>query len=413
MFLKRFVFKIMENIYFSKSIRYCWIRLLRIFYQKEYAEFKKYITKTKQGTSKNIIVALNCRSAIFEHIKDIYFYLRDHPSFFVVPIATTKFSIRTHKKKVFSRFESQYGLVHGKNYFSYLWLKKLKPHVYIEPQPTVYADFCKSTIKIMYVHGLANLGFSKDFRHIRIVEKYNYLFLTGPLQKRALLYAHKIYGGRLPEMVEIGFLRGDRLLAKKKDFNRKAFLDKINLQDRFTLLFAPTWGEFSGTKEWIDKIVDIAQELDINILLRLHPILTSGKIGWETSDVNWNIKLQQLAQRYNRVHIAVDDDIDDYLLVSDVAVTDASSVGMEFMLLEKPVIFVPAPIFFKVYGKERPIAWVREGLEARDAADLKDNLKKCLESHYTIKIYPLEKMVYNPGRAIYAIVSFLENLLLK
>ncbi len=410
----RLKFKIREIIYYSKYVRWFWVGFLRFFCAKEHAALKRYISAEQGGSSRKSIIALSCGSAVFEHIfehvKEICFCLKEHPSFIPLPVTSAKFLRKARKNEVFLKFEEKYGLVYGKNLFSYVWLSKIEPTVYIESQPTPYADFCPKTAKIMYAHGLANLGFSKDFSLIRYISKYDYLFLTGPLQKRAMLEAHDLYGGELPEMVEIGFLRGDRLLVKAGDFDKRALLAHMGLEDRFTVLFAPTWGDFSATREWIDKVVDTARALDANILIRLHPILTGGKTAWETGGVNWEIKLRDLIQKYRRVHIASDDDIDAYLLVADVCITDASSVGMEFMLLEKPTLFVPAPNFFKAYGSQRPVAWVRDGLEVNSCEELGQRIKEICEGRSRLKSYPLEKMIYNPGRALEAIVSFLEGI---
>lgn len=407
--LRKLIFNFAEAVYFSRFIRYLWIRLMRIFLTDEYRRLKKFLVSSA-GASKKTIVALNCRSIVFEHFKEIYFCLKDHPSFIALPIGTTKFPPSQYKNKIFSSFKEKYGLVYGVNYFSYLWLDKVKPRVCIEPYPTVYADFSPSTIKIIYVHGLANLGFSKDFSHIRMIKKYDYLFLTGPLQRRAMHLAQEMYGVALPQMVEIGFLRGDRLLAKKNGFDRRAALEKMGLEDKFTVLFAPTWGEFSGVREWIGVVVELARELDLNILLRLHPLLMGGKTVWETCGIDWESRLKELAQKYRRAHIASDDDIDNYLLAADATVTDASSVGMEFMLLGKPAFFVPAPKFFALYGRQRPVAWVREGREVNSRSELKDALRRCTEGTGAIEGYPLEDMIYNPGKSLGAIISFLEGL---
>ncbi|HAJ57605.1 MAG TPA: hypothetical protein DCL35_07555 [Candidatus Omnitrophica bacterium] len=410
-------FKIWEKIYYSKYVRYIWAVFVRLFSLSEYTAIKRYIAAGSGGFPKKNVIALSCGSAIFEHIfehiKEIFSALKSHPSFTPLLVTSVKFSRSARKAKTFSDLEAKYGLTYGKNLFSYAWLSKVGPSVYIESQPTPYADFCKKTAKILYAHGLANLGFSKDFSLIRYISKYDYLFLTGPLQKRAMLEAHDAYGGRLPEMVEIGFLRGDRLLAKVKDCDKRALLAVMGLDDRFTILFAPTWGEFSATREWIDKVVDAALKLDVNILIRLHPLLLGGITGWETANIDWNARLEQIARRYKRVYIAREDDIDNYLLASDICITDASSVGMEFMLLGRPTLFLPAPNFFKIYGKERPIKWVMDGLEVSTYEELEERLKECLEGRGRVKSYPLDKMVYNPGRTIDAMVTFLERLTVK
>jgi len=348
----KFLVRLVEKIFLATILRRFWMSLLRIFFIKERIELNKYLASNK---NKKDIVAVIADFYAFEHVKDIIGCLNRHKDFFPFPVGRVGVFTSGADKNLACTQDREKDLVRGKNYFAYIWLPQVKSKIFIEPYITPYSDFCKDAVKILYAHSIASLGFSKDASHIKRAGQYDYLFLTGPMHKKAIIAAHERYGGELPEMVEVGFLKGDRLLARKNNFDRKAQLDKMNLQDKTTVLFAPTWGEFSCAMEWIDRVVSVCREYDVNILIKLHPIMVNGKTKWETGGVNWHEKLDKISETYESVRVIRDNNLDEYLLAADIAITEASSVGMEFMLLEKPVIFLPADNFFKLYGDKSPV----------------------------------------------------------
>ena len=58
--------------------------------------------------------------------------------------------------------------------------------------------------------------------------------------------------------------------------------------------------------------------------------------------MDWRATLERLS-RLGNVHVAGGSDASPYLFVSDALVTDHSSVGFEFMLLDRPVIVIDCP----------------------------------------------------------------------
>ncbi len=400
--------KVIEAAYFAKMPRYAFNGWQRMFNLREREVIKKYISNNVIA-GKNILVALNCRDPYqFEHIREIYFYLKKHRFFLPFPFGSLDRFNKDNKSNLSSYFEKEYNLFYGVNYFSYNWLSLLKPRVLLEPTITTYTDFCKKSMKILYAHGLSSLGFSKNFSHIRYTRKYDYIFLTGPLQKKALIYANKKHGGVLPKMIEVGFLRGDRLAERQKIFDNANFLHNLGLASNFTVLFAPTWGEFSATREWIDRVVQLCKSLNINLLIKLHPLMLRGRTKWETGGVDWISKLNKISEDYVQARIISEENIDDYMLASDVLITDASSVGIEFMVLNKPVIFLPCPHYFKIYGEQRPIKWIRNGFEITHLTELKSRLINIMEGQRCNCLGNINEVVFNPGKAMNVISGFLE-----
>ena len=48
------------------------------------------------------------------------------------------------------------------------------------------------------------------------------------------------YGEPLPEIVEVGYWIGDRLLERQKDWDRGSYLDSLELEEGPTVFYAPT-----------------------------------------------------------------------------------------------------------------------------------------------------------------------------
>ncbi len=357
------------------------------------------------------LVALNFHKAhLVEHIKDLYWALLDHGHFNPLPVIPVSSPIGRRSREGFQEwFRERFGLEIGETLIPYPWLSPIKPLVIIEPSVSPLRGLFKDVPKILSYHNLATMGFGKSPSLVRRIGDYRYLFLTGPLQKEAVVKAHRRYGGRLPEMVEVGYLRGDRLLVRRGTFDREGFLSSLGLEGGPTVMYAPTWGDFSSAGEWTDTLVDVCKTLDFNLLIRLHPLMLEGRSPFETGGVDWKARLKGILAGFPKARVLLDDDIDDAFLAAHVLVTDVSSVGMDFMLLEKPVVFLPAPRFFEVFGREFPISRVRGEREIRNKRELLFHLEDSVGKE--VKIQP-ESMVYNPGRALKAMLDFLEETFL-
>jgi hypothetical protein len=75
--------------------------------------------------------------------------------------------------------------------------------------------------------------------------------------------------------------------------------------------------------------------------VKLHDRSCDGTLRG-SGGVDWPGQLDELSLRYG-VHIAKERDAAPYLFVSDLVITDHSSVGFEFMLLDRPLIVIDCP----------------------------------------------------------------------
>jgi CDP-glycerol glycerophosphotransferase len=65
-------------------------------------------------------------------------------------------------------------------------------------------------------------------------------------------------------------------------------------------------------------------------------------VARSSGGINWRVRLEALCHACG-AHLAQDADASPYLLVADVLVTDHSSVGFEFMLLDRPIVVLECP----------------------------------------------------------------------
>lgn len=136
------------------------------------------------------------------------------------------------------------------------------------------------------------------------------------------------------KMVASGYPRNDRLIT---DNNYKKITElKQRLQlplDKKIVLYAPTWrdNEYSRADHYSIKLkldLDQLQEKfgeDIHVLIRTHYLISEGLDLSSYSDIATNVS------KYP--------DITDLYLISDVLITDYSSVFFDFSILKRPMIF--------------------------------------------------------------------------
>jgi len=118
----------------------------------------------------------------------------------------------------------------------------------------------------------------------------------------------------------------------KNDSIRVKFCNKYNIKNKI-LLYAPTWD--CGLWGWGDqynqfeKLCSYCIEHNITLILRLHPL----------SKINKR-KLRKIVNKYDVLWLDMDKEPDTMklLAVSDIFITDWSSVCVDFLLTKRPII---------------------------------------------------------------------------
>jgi hypothetical protein len=135
-----------------------------------------------------------------------------------------------------------------------------------------------------------------------------------------------------------GYPKVDCLVDGSLD--RRAIAARLNLDaNRPTVLYAPTWSEYSSLNTVGEQVIAILSVLNLNVIVKLHACSYtprgSGGIEWAG----------RLSTHFNQPNVAVVEDPDPspYMFASDLLVTDHSTVGFEFMVLDRPVVVLHQP----------------------------------------------------------------------
>jgi CDP-glycerol glycerophosphotransferase len=231
----------------------------------------------------------------------------------------------------------------------------------------------------------------RDDGYVERVEKsknqWSYLLSQSPYATQKLKSAFRYEG----EVLALGYPRNDILI---NEVNNQEYIHKIkrNLnipKDKKVILYAPTFRDNSkkkGNKFSMDLAIDFdkfLQEIpeEYMLLLRLHVL------------VNQNISLTD-EQKERIIDVSSFSDIQELYLVSDMLITDYSSVFFDYANLNRPIIFYAYDLesyrddlrgFYLDYNKELPGSIVKTEEElyeqillSRDVVDYSDFRKKYL-----------------------------------
>jgi hypothetical protein len=136
-----------------------------------------------------------------------------------------------------------------------------------------------------------------------------------------------------------------------------------------TVLYAPTWSPYSSLSASGESIIRSLARLGINVIVKLHDR------SYDSSDrasggIDWRRQIERVC-RENGVHLAQGYDVSPYLYVADALVTDHSSVGFEFMLLDRPIVVVDCPqLIEKAHVNPDKVVLLRSAAEVVPADDV-------------------------------------------
>ncbi len=178
------------------------------------------------------------------------------------------------------------------------------------------------------------------------------------------------------------------------------------------ILYAPTWRPESSAYTMSDDIVDVLSKHNVAVLIKLHDHVFNPR----DKRVVWNEKIAEFEQHPN-VTVIRDFDIIPYMYISNVLISDASSVANEFTLLDRPILFMDVPELFKVYEKTIDLdkGWGRKtGTVVNGIDELEPALEDALnhpERLSNIRREAAADFFYNPGTATDAAVNKIYDLL--
>jgi hypothetical protein len=115
---------------------------------------------------------------------------------------------------------------------------------------------------------------------------------------------------------------------------------------RRTILYAPTWSAHSSVVSMGEELVGRLGEAGYALIVKLHDRSRDALHHEHSGGVDWGERMEPLLQRYGGL-LATGSNSSRYLPAADVMITDHSSVGFEYLLLDRPLIRIHVPELIK------------------------------------------------------------------
>ena len=200
-------------------------------------------------------------------------------------------------------------------------LKAYKSDVIFAPGNEV--PYFLNGLKTQIFHGLA--GEKKG--HFRIREYFDLYLTQGPYftnKFNQLKSIHKDF-----DVDETGWPKLDVYYTEREEIDREKsrLLDSYNAEK--IILYAPTFSpKLTSAPFLLNEIRELAKNKNYLILLKFHPLM----------DKDWINKYKTLSKEIENIKFQEENDIVKFLIISDILISDTSSVVYEFLLLDKPVL---------------------------------------------------------------------------
>ena len=179
-------------------------------------------------------------------------------------------------------------------------------------------------------HGIPFKGFQDtDFRHHH---DYDYTLVTSTLLKQ--IYTEK-FGFSDKQVVVTGYGRTDHLI--RQDLDLDLLREKYGLGDtnRKIIMYAPTWNH--DNPDFQSSLFDIEQK---TFLERLTSFAAGiGALFIYRSHLNTDIGTGEFPN-IRFLPASKHPDTEELLYISDILICDWSSIAFDFLLLERPVLFI-------------------------------------------------------------------------
>ena len=106
-------------------------------------------------------------------------------------------------------------------------------------------------------------------------------------------------------------------------------------------MYAPTWSPYSSLPSMGEALIEALGDAGYAVIAKLHDRSRETRYV-NSGGVDWGARLEPLLQQ-NGGALATGANSAAYLPGADVLITDHSSVGFEFLLLDRPLIRIDVP----------------------------------------------------------------------
>jgi len=207
----------------------------------------------------------------------------------------------------------------------------------------LWANLPRGTCRIQMFHGVAG-KFQHDYdRPQSSMRRWHRLFFVNPRRLRNFITAGAIDpSSDAPRL--IGMPKVDCLVDGS--LKRDEVLAQLGLDPaRPTVLYAPTWSAASSLNTMGLELVEDLVARPWNIIVKLHDRSRDPR-AFYSGGVDWTSCLTRVLP-VGRGVLVTNPDICPYLVAADVMITDHSSAGFEYLLLDRPLVRINVPALLR------------------------------------------------------------------
>lgn len=221
---------------------------------------------------------------------------------------------------------------------------KLNPDIWISDTTLKLINFDITSMKVLVFHSVPY----KRYCFIPECLKYDLILLPGEYHRKKMCEMFNVED--VDKLQVVGWPRVDGFINNEfSNEDRNDFLQMLGLKpESKTVMYAPTWNSFGKNRLFpksfggdnsnsLELFCRKFSELNVNLIVRLHPVMTK---------LMNDKKLHKIAEKYSIcwIHKKVKDNVDvcyeKFLRATDILVSDISGIITDFMVLNKPIIYV-------------------------------------------------------------------------
>jgi hypothetical protein len=212
----------------------------------------------------------------------------------------------------------------------------------------------------------------------------------------------------------VGYPKAD-VLVNNTTVEREALRQELGLDAvRPVVMYAPTWSPDSSLNTMGERIIDGLDAAGFQVIVKLHD-RSYDLQARASGGVDWAERLARY-ERHRAVRVVRSCDATPLLTVSDALVTDHSSIGFEFMLLDRPVVVIDCPrLIERAHISREKVRRLQSAAEVvRSPSDVPDAVAASLaqpERHAAVRRSTAAALFYRPGTATDRAVALIYELL--
>lgn len=269
-------------------------------------------------------------------------------------------------------------------------------------------------IRVQLFHTLGDKGIEYGDELLN----FDVIFANGPVHHDFLdkyVFSRHPSARQACKVINVGYAKIDDLFDGT--YNRENLLENLGFsssETRKVILYAPNWESSSALAKYGERVFDLLAGTGHILLIKLHYMSLISPADHrglfiqnpDRSDVAPWKDWRTILNRYrllDNVRVIDDQNINPYLFLADLMVTDYGGASLEFMTMNKPIVYLDCPEFFEIRGQDIFEKQAREtGMITDDIASLGHTIDLALqdpEPYRSKRRELLSKLLYNPGNA--------------